>query len=58
MDITFNDNKLRKYANDDKKARQKLGDWRAKLYKQRLDDLKDVENLKKQDTCQATITSL
>lgn len=45
MDITFDDNKLRKYANDEKKARQKLGDRRAKLYKQRLDDLKDVDNL-------------
>lgn len=39
MDITFDDNKLRKYANNDKQAIKKLGQRRAELYKQRLDDL-------------------
>lgn len=33
MDISFDDNKLRKYANDDSQAIKKLGIKRAKLYK-------------------------
>jgi proteic killer suppression protein len=45
MDITFEDNKLKKYANDDKKAIKKLGQKRAELYKQRLDDLKAANTL-------------
>lgn len=45
MDITFSDSKLRKYANTDKLAIKKLGHKRAKLYKQRLDDLMDASTL-------------
>jgi len=45
MEITFEDKKLRKYANDDRQALKKLGARRAKLYKQRLDDLFDAETL-------------
>jgi len=51
MKITFDDNKLRKYANDDRLAERKLGKRDAALYKQRLDDLtaaktlEDVRNL-------------
>ncbi len=39
MDLSFKKHKLKKYANDDSYAIQKLGSKRAKLYKQRLDDL-------------------
>lgn len=45
MDISFGDKKLKKYANDDSKASKKMGAIRAKLYKQRLDDLLDAETL-------------
>ncbi|NQX81555.1 MAG: type II toxin-antitoxin system RelE/ParE family toxin [Flavobacteriaceae bacterium] len=45
MDISFCDNKLRKYANDDLQAIRKLGLRRAKIYKQRLDELSAVETL-------------
>ncbi len=51
MNITFADNKLEKYANDDRIAERKLGKREAALYKQRLDDLRaaltldDVRNL-------------
>ena len=45
MDISFNDNKLRKYANNDSQAIKKLGQRRATLYKQRLDDLFDAQSL-------------
>ena len=45
MDISFNNKKLRKYANDDSQAIKKLGSRRAEIYKQRLDDLKDAETL-------------
>jgi len=45
MNISFDDNKLRKYANNDKQAIIKLGQRRAILYKQRLDDLFDAETL-------------
>ena len=51
MKITFDDNKLRKYANDDRAAEKKLGKREAALYKQRLYDLaaaqtlEDVRNL-------------
>ena len=45
MDISFANNNLLKYANNHQKAIQKLGPQQAKLYKQRLDDLKDVLNL-------------
>jgi len=45
MDITFGDKKLKKYASNDALAKKKLGQRRAQLYKQRLDDLFDVETL-------------
>lgn len=45
MTITFDDNKLRKYANDDRLAEKKLGKRVAKIYKQRLDDLEAAESL-------------
>ncbi len=45
MDISFDNNKLRKYANNDLQAIKKLGPNRAALYKQRLDDLSDSETL-------------
>jgi proteic killer suppression protein len=45
MDIKFNNNKLKKYANNDSLANRKLGTIRAKLYKARLDDLHDAESL-------------
>ncbi len=44
MIITFADKDLKKYANDERLAIRKLGARRAKLFKQRLDDLKDVES--------------
>jgi toxin HigB-1 len=45
MDISFYDKKIRKLANDDRKALQKMGKIRAKLFKQRLDDLAGAINL-------------
>ncbi|QLE00801.1 type II toxin-antitoxin system RelE/ParE family toxin [Galbibacter sp. BG1] len=45
MDISFDDNRLKKYANNDKQAIKKLGRRRADLYKQRLDDLYDASTL-------------
>lgn len=45
MDISFGDSKLEKYANEDKKAINKLGNLRAKIYKKRLDDLKAADTL-------------
>jgi len=45
MKISFADNKLRKCANDDKKARKELGKRRAELFKLRLDDLRDADTL-------------
>ena len=50
MDITFDNNKLKKYANDDRLAVRKPGTQRAELYKKRLDalsfalTLEDVRN--------------
>jgi toxin HigB-1 len=44
MDIIFADKKLEKYANDYKLAQRKLGDKRARLYHQRLDDMSDSES--------------
>ncbi|MDV7398653.1 hypothetical protein RZS08_45025, partial [Arthrospira platensis SPKY1] len=41
MDITFADRNLRKFANNYSLAQRKMGDKRAKLYHQRLDDMKD-----------------
>ncbi len=45
MEITFADNKLKKYANDDRTAERKLGKREASLYKQRLDDLRAAKTL-------------
>ena len=45
MDISFNNNTLKKYANNHKQALKKLGQRRAELYKQRLDSLFDSETL-------------
>lgn len=45
MDITFNDNKLRKLANDDRKCAKKLGEKRAKLFQKRLSDFYTAETL-------------
>lgn len=45
MNLTFDDNKLEKYANNDSFANQKLGAKRAKLFKQRLDDLRAAQTL-------------
>lgn len=45
MTITFDDNKLRKYANDDQLAEKRLGKREADLYKQRLDDLAAAQTL-------------
>lgn len=45
MDITFRDKKLKKYANDDRLALQKLGRKRSQVLKQRLDDLRAAESL-------------
>jgi toxin HigB-1 len=44
MIITFADNNLRKYANDNRLAVRKLGAKRAGIFKQRLEDITDVEN--------------
>ncbi len=45
MDITFGDNKLKKYANSDRDGQKKLGDKRFKLYKKRLDQIKAAKTL-------------
>jgi toxin HigB-1 len=39
MDISFANNHLKKCANSDSFARQKMGSVRARLYKQRLDEI-------------------
>lgn len=45
MEITFEDNNLRKCANDDRLAVKKLGQRCAELYKRRLDDLQAATSL-------------
>lgn len=45
MDISFANKHLRKYAHDTKLAIKKLGPDRARLYKQRLDDMAASESL-------------
>lgn len=45
MDIKFDDNKLRKLANDPRKCKQKMGERRATLFLKRLYDLRDAETL-------------
>ncbi len=45
MDITFDDKKLRKLANDPRKCKQEMGERRANLFLKRLSDLRDAETL-------------
>lgn len=45
MDITFGDNKLRKYANKDNVGQKKMGADRFRVYKKRLDQIKAAKNL-------------
>lgn len=45
MKITFGNNKLKKYANNDRLAESKLGKREAALFKQRLDDLTAAQTL-------------
>lgn len=45
MDITFQDKKLKKYAEDYKKCVKKFGLTRADLFMQRIGDLYDAETL-------------
>ncbi|NEX11347.1 MAG: killer suppression protein HigA [Prosthecochloris sp.] len=45
MNISFGNKDLKKYANDDRLASRKLGTKRAKVFKQRLDDLRAAETL-------------
>ena len=44
MDIIFADKKLKKYANDNRLAKQKLGPKRATLFQRRLQDMADVNS--------------
>lgn len=45
VEITFSTKKLEKLANNDKKRIRELGTIRAKLFKQRLDDLRAAVTL-------------
>ncbi len=45
MIVTFADNKLKKYAENESMCRKKLGELRAKLYLKRLGDLLAAETL-------------
>lgn len=45
MEITFDDNKLEKLANDFKKCQKVMGIRRAKLYNKRLSDLRNAYTL-------------
>ena len=45
MNLKFSDNKLEKYANNDRTGSKKLGEKRFKKYKQRLDQLKASKTL-------------
>ncbi|KGO94466.1 type II toxin-antitoxin system RelE/ParE family toxin [Flavobacterium enshiense] len=45
MNITFDNKKLGKYANNDRLAQKEMGKHRADLFKQRLDDLRAVTTL-------------
>ncbi len=45
MDITFNNKKLNKLANDFKKCQKEMGKLRAKLLNKRLGDLQNAESL-------------
>lgn len=45
MDIKFENNRLRKLANDVRKCKKELGERQATLFLRRLSDLRDAENL-------------
>ena len=45
MDITFSNNKLKKYAENASTCKKKLGEVRSKLYMVRLRDLLSAETL-------------
>lgn len=45
MDVTYKNNKLRKYAEDAKFSIQKLGKRRSELYLQRIGDLMAAQTL-------------
>ncbi len=45
VEITFNDKKLRKIANDDREMQKELGTRRAKLFRRRLTQLRAAETL-------------
>lgn len=45
MDITFDDSKLRKLANDIRKCKKELGEVRARLFIKRLGDLHNALTL-------------
>lgn len=45
MDISFKNNKLRNYANNDKQGIKKLGALLHKKYKKRLDQLRNSKTL-------------
>lgn len=45
MDITFSNNKLKKYAENESICKKKLGEVRSKLYMARLRDLLSAETL-------------
>jgi len=44
MNITFADEKLKKYANNIRLANKKLGPKRSKIYQRRLQDMADAES--------------
>jgi proteic killer suppression protein len=44
MDITFENKKMKKWANDFSLAQKKLGNERARKYHQRLGEILDAEN--------------
>lgn len=45
MDVTYRNNKLRKYAEDERYSVQKLGPLRSELYLKRIGDLLAAETL-------------
>lgn len=45
MEISFDNNKLKKYANNERAAQKKFGKRMADLYKERLDDLRAADTL-------------
>lgn len=45
MEITFNDRKLEKLANDDRKCLKEMGRIRAEIFRRRLNQLKDAQTL-------------